>query len=145
MEWLPRVDSMWWRLALKGVWRCRVVRGIQGGDEMVWIALELKGGDGGACRILGSRPDWLFNIDALIRTMNYEPIVASTQSNGFEDPMSSYDDGSKPSSDDGKKVDEDPSKESECNDQNKEDNVNSTNNVSTVNAVGQMNLMLIVE
>ncbi|GJR15545.1 ribonuclease H-like domain-containing protein [Tanacetum coccineum] len=32
------------------------------------------------------------------------------------------DDGSKPSSDDGKKVDEDPRKESECNDQEKEDN-----------------------
>ncbi|GJX48967.1 putative ribonuclease H-like domain-containing protein [Tanacetum coccineum] len=32
---------------------------------------------------VGSGPDWLFNIDALIRTMNYEPIIASTQSNGF--------------------------------------------------------------
>ncbi|GJV38844.1 putative ribonuclease H-like domain-containing protein [Tanacetum coccineum] len=31
----------------------------------------------------GSRPDWLFDIDALTRTMNYEPIVAGTQSNGF--------------------------------------------------------------
>ncbi|GKA29517.1 ribonuclease H-like domain-containing protein [Tanacetum coccineum] len=30
-----------------------------------------------------SGPDWLFDIDALTRTMNYEPIVASTQSNGF--------------------------------------------------------------
>nr|GEU66451.1 hypothetical protein [Tanacetum cinerariifolium] len=27
--------------------------------------------------------DWLFNIDALTRTINYEPIVAGTQSNGF--------------------------------------------------------------
>ncbi|GKF70353.1 hypothetical protein Tco_0203410, partial [Tanacetum coccineum] len=43
------------------------------------------------------------------------------------------DDGSKPSSDDGKKVDEDPKKDSEYNDQEKEDNVNRTN---TVNAVG---------
>ncbi|GJX10178.1 putative ribonuclease H-like domain-containing protein [Tanacetum coccineum] len=32
---------------------------------------------------LGSGPDWLFDIDALTRTMNYEPIVAGTQSNGF--------------------------------------------------------------
>ncbi|GJS47476.1 putative ribonuclease H-like domain-containing protein [Tanacetum coccineum] len=32
---------------------------------------------------LGSGLDWLFNIDALTRTMNYEPIVAGTQSNGF--------------------------------------------------------------
>ncbi|GKA74558.1 putative ribonuclease H-like domain-containing protein, partial [Tanacetum coccineum] len=91
--------------------------------------------------VVGSRPDWLFDIDALTRTMNYEPIVAGTQSNGFADPKSSHDDGSKPSSDDGKKVDEDPRKESECNDQEKEDNVNNTNNVNAastneVNVVG---------
>ncbi|GJZ98399.1 ribonuclease H-like domain-containing protein [Tanacetum coccineum] len=97
----------------------------------------------------GSGPDWLFDIDALTRTMNYEPIVAGTQSNGFvgtkasdnADPKSSHDDGSKPSSDDGNKVDEDPRKDSECNDQEKEDNVNNTNNVNAastneVNAVG---------
>nr|GEW56113.1 putative ribonuclease H-like domain-containing protein [Tanacetum cinerariifolium] len=57
-----------------------------------------------------------------------------------QDPKSSHDDGSKPLSDDGKKVDEDPRKENECNDQEKEDNVNNTNNVntvcSTVNAAG---------
>ncbi|GKA00766.1 hypothetical protein Tco_0673431 [Tanacetum coccineum] len=35
--------------------------------------------------------------------------------------------------DDGKKVDEDPRKDSECNDQGKEDNVNSTNNVNVAN------------
>nr|GEU68939.1 ribonuclease H-like domain-containing protein [Tanacetum cinerariifolium] len=33
--------------------------------------------------VLGSRPYWLFDIDALSRIMNYEPIVAGTQSNGF--------------------------------------------------------------
>ncbi|GJR62354.1 ribonuclease H-like domain-containing protein [Tanacetum coccineum] len=33
--------------------------------------------------VVGSRPDWLFDIDALTRIMNYEPIVAGTQSNGF--------------------------------------------------------------
>nr|GEX70273.1 hypothetical protein [Tanacetum cinerariifolium] len=33
----------------------------------------------------GSGPDWLFDIDALTRTMNYEPIVTGTQSNGFID------------------------------------------------------------
>nr|GFA35537.1 hypothetical protein [Tanacetum cinerariifolium] len=57
-----------------------------------------------------------------------------------QDPKSSNDDGSKPSSNDGKKVDEDPRNESECKDQEKEDNVNNTNNVniisSTVNVVG---------
>nr|GEZ47288.1 hypothetical protein [Tanacetum cinerariifolium] len=44
-----------------------------------------------------------------------------------QDPKSSRDDGSKPLSDDKKKVDEDPRKENECNDQEKEDNVNNTN------------------
>nr|GEY17844.1 putative ribonuclease H-like domain-containing protein [Tanacetum cinerariifolium] len=82
--------------------------------------------------VVGSGLDWLFAIDALTRTMNYEPIVA--------DLKSSNDDGSKPSSDDGKKVDEDPRNKNECNDQEKEYNVNSTNNVnivsSTVNTAG---------
>ncbi|GJS46019.1 hypothetical protein Tco_0596140 [Tanacetum coccineum] len=30
-----------------------------------------------------SRPDWQFDIDALTRTMNYEPIAAGTQYNDF--------------------------------------------------------------
>ncbi|GJR11464.1 putative ribonuclease H-like domain-containing protein [Tanacetum coccineum] len=127
--------------------------------------------------VVGSGPYWQFDIDALTRTMNYEPIVIGTQSNGFagtkasdnagqarketkpvkdyillplwtvdplysQDPKSSLDDGSKPSSDYEKKVDEDPRKDSECKDQEKEDNVNSTNNVNAagtneVNVVGR--------
>nr|GEW18100.1 hypothetical protein [Tanacetum cinerariifolium] len=83
--------------------------------------------------VVGSGPNWLFDIDVLTRAMNYEPIVTGTQSNGFADPKSSHDDGSKPSSDDGKKVNEDLSKESKCNDQEKEENVNSTFNVNIVN------------
>ncbi|GJW01042.1 ribonuclease H-like domain-containing protein [Tanacetum coccineum] len=30
----------------------------------------------------GSGPNWLFNIDALIKSMNYKPVVAGNQSNG---------------------------------------------------------------
>ncbi|GJY04187.1 putative ribonuclease H-like domain-containing protein [Tanacetum coccineum] len=126
--------------------------------------------------VVGSGLDWLFDIDALKRSMNYEPIVVSTQSNGFADtkasdnagqdrketepvknyillplwladppysqyPKSSQDDRSKPLIDDEKKVDEDPRKDSECNDQEKKDNVNNTNNVNAtstneVNVVG---------
>ncbi|GKC39979.1 putative ribonuclease H-like domain-containing protein [Tanacetum coccineum] len=99
--------------------------------------------------VVGSGPDWVFDIDALTRTMNYEPIVAGTQSNGLagtkasdnEDPKSSHDDGFKPSSDDEKKVNEDPRIESESEDQEKEDNVNKTKNVNAastneVNVVG---------
>ncbi|GJU55121.1 retrovirus-related pol polyprotein from transposon TNT 1-94 [Tanacetum coccineum] len=95
---------------------------------------------GSTPNVVGSGPDWLFDIDALTRTMNYDPIVAGTHSTGFAsikasdnaDLKSSHDDGSKPSSDDGKKVYKDPRKDSECN-QEKEDNVNSTN---TVNVAG---------
>ncbi|GJW82892.1 putative ribonuclease H-like domain-containing protein [Tanacetum coccineum] len=108
--------------------------------------------------VVGSRPDWLFDIDALTRTMNYEPNVAGTQSNSFAGTKASDNAGQarkekepiqrvlkmmdfKPSSDNGKKVDEDSRKESKSNDQEKEDNVNSTNNVNAsstneVNAVG---------
>nr|GEX16119.1 retrovirus-related Pol polyprotein from transposon TNT 1-94 [Tanacetum cinerariifolium] len=86
--------------------------------------------------IVGSGPDWLFDIDALTKTMNYEPIA--TQSNGFAgtkacdnaDPKSSQDDRFQTISDSEKKVDEDPRKESECRDQEQDDNVNSTNNVN---------------
>nr|GEW20213.1 putative ribonuclease H-like domain-containing protein [Tanacetum cinerariifolium] len=119
----------------------------------------------------GSRPDWLFNIDALTRTMSYEPIIAGTQSDGFtgtkacdnagqtnkekepikdyillplwtanlpfsQDPKSSQDDGFQPLSDYGKKVDEDPSKGSECRDQEQDDNVNGTNNVNAASTNG---------
>nr|GFA22673.1 hypothetical protein [Tanacetum cinerariifolium] len=57
--------------------------------------------------VVDSGPDWLFDIDALTRKINYEPIVAGTQWNGFVDPKSSHDDGSKPLRDDRKKVVED--------------------------------------
>ncbi|GJY16839.1 putative ribonuclease H-like domain-containing protein [Tanacetum coccineum] len=74
------------------------------------------------CVVVG--PDWLFDIDALTRTMNYEPIVAGTQSNGFV--------GTKARDNAGQ-----AKKETEP----KEDNVNNTNNVNVastneVNDVG---------
>ncbi|GJU57734.1 putative ribonuclease H-like domain-containing protein [Tanacetum coccineum] len=134
--------------------------------------------------IAGSGPNWLFDIDALTKSMNYKPVVAGNQSNGnagtkacddvgkarietvpgkdyillplwTADPpfsqssKSSPDVGFKPSGDDEKKVTKEPgeeggdsSKDSECSDQEKEDNVNSTNNVNAastneVNAVGR--------
>ncbi|GKA08857.1 retrovirus-related pol polyprotein from transposon TNT 1-94 [Tanacetum coccineum] len=94
----------------------------------------------------GSGPDWLFDIDALTRTMNYEPIVAGTQSNGFAGTKSSDNAGqarkeTKPvkdyillplwTVDMERKDDKIPRKDSECKDQEKEDNVNNTNNVNT--------------
>ncbi|GJU82529.1 retrovirus-related pol polyprotein from transposon TNT 1-94 [Tanacetum coccineum] len=65
-----------------------------------------------------------------IRFSESTPIFTKACDNA--DPKSSHNDGSKPSSDNGKKVDEDPRKDSECNDQEKEDNVNNTNNVNNV-------------
>nr|GEZ01421.1 retrovirus-related Pol polyprotein from transposon TNT 1-94 [Tanacetum cinerariifolium] len=68
------------------------------------------------------------------------PNVVGTQSNGFTGKkqvimQSSQNDGFKPLSDDGKKVDEDLSKGNKCYDQEKEDNVNNTNNVNIVSSI----------
>ncbi|GJY29421.1 putative ribonuclease H-like domain-containing protein [Tanacetum coccineum] len=94
--------------------------------------------------VVGSGLDWLFDIDALTRTMNYEPIIAGTQSNGFADTKASDNAGQarrRRSIDDGKKVEEDSRKDNEGIDQEKEDDVNNTNNVNAastneVNDVG---------
>ncbi|GJS04929.1 putative ribonuclease H-like domain-containing protein [Tanacetum coccineum] len=87
--------------------------------------------------IVGSGPNWLFDIDALIKSMNYKSVVVGNQSmsNAVQKLVmmqSSPDAGFKPSSDDGKKVDED-SRNNEGIDQEKEDNVNITNNVNAAN------------
>nr|GEU68975.1 replication protein A 70 kDa DNA-binding subunit B [Tanacetum cinerariifolium] len=159
-----------------------VVNAVKGNNlnaihKWIYRIKELDGGyvafggnpKGGKITGKGSGPDWLFDIDALTRIMNYALIVEGTQSNGFTgtkasdnvgqarketepvkdyvllplwtaDPLfsknrkNSNDDGSKPSSNDGKKVDEDLRNENECNDQEKKDNVNNTNNVNTVSS-----------
>ncbi|GKA28251.1 putative ribonuclease H-like domain-containing protein [Tanacetum coccineum] len=93
--------------------------------------------------IAGSGPNWLFDIDALTKSMNYKPVVAGNQSNGNAGTKACDDAG-----DDEKMVTKEPgkeggdsSKDSKSNDQKKEDNVNNTNIVNTastneVNAVG---------
>nr|GEY04669.1 hypothetical protein [Tanacetum cinerariifolium] len=80
--------------------------------------------------VIGSVPDWLFDIDALTRTMNYEPIVAGTQSNGFTGTKAC--DNAGQARKEKEHVDEDLSKESECRDQEQDENVNNTNNVNAV-------------
>ncbi|GJT28792.1 putative ribonuclease H-like domain-containing protein [Tanacetum coccineum] len=91
--------------------------------------------------IAGSGPNWLFDIDALTKSINYKLIVIRNQSNGNAGKArmetSSPDDRFKPSTDNGKKVDEDSRKDSEGIDQEKEDNVNSTNkvNAASINEV----------
>ncbi|GJS00025.1 putative reverse transcriptase domain-containing protein [Tanacetum coccineum] len=103
--------------------------------------------------IIESRPNWLFDIDALTNSMNYKLIVAGNQSNGNAGTKPcddagkarmetiSLDAGFKPLGDDEKKVTEepgkeggDPSKEGERDDQEKDADVNSTNSVYTISS-----------
>ncbi|GKF78998.1 hypothetical protein Tco_0234566, partial [Tanacetum coccineum] len=85
--------------------------------------------------LLGSGPNWLFDIDALTKSMNYKPVITGNQSNGNAGTKgydnSSPDVGFKSSINGEKKVDGDPSKEDERDDQEKDASVNSTNNVNT--------------
>ncbi|GKE61751.1 putative ribonuclease H-like domain-containing protein [Tanacetum coccineum] len=73
--------------------------------------------------IAGSGPNWLFDIDAPTKSMNYKPVVAGNQSNGNAGTKacddagkarmetSSPNTGFKPSGDDEKKVTKEPGKE----------------------------------
>ncbi|GKF30721.1 hypothetical protein Tco_0100519, partial [Tanacetum coccineum] len=102
--------------------------------------------------IAGSGPNWLFDIDALTKSMNYKPVVAGNQSNGNAGTKA-YNDA-----DDEKRVTEEPgkeggdlSKEDERDDQEKDDNVNNTNNVNVassneVNTIGgKTNIKLLID
>nr|GEX31753.1 putative ribonuclease H-like domain-containing protein [Tanacetum cinerariifolium] len=83
---------------------------------------------------MGSGLNWLFDIDALTKTMNYQPVVAGTQSNGNAEPKSSQDARFKPSNDVRKKVNEVTRQENECKDQEEKDSVNNTNRVNAVSS-----------
>nr|GEW06126.1 copia protein [Tanacetum cinerariifolium] len=83
--------------------------------------------------IAGSGPNWLFDIDALTKSMNYKPFVAGNQSNGNA--------GTKHLMMQVKLEWRQSKKKSECKDQEKEDNESNTNNVNAacknrVNVVG---------
>ncbi|GKA58718.1 ribonuclease H-like domain-containing protein [Tanacetum coccineum] len=100
--------------------------------------------------IAGSGPKWLFDIDAVTKSINYEPVVAGNQSMVMQVQSSkdSSDDGFKPSGEEEKKDTEDlGNKDSEVLsteelrvNHEKDANVNSTNNIkpvcSTVNVAG---------
>ncbi|GKC45783.1 putative ribonuclease H-like domain-containing protein, partial [Tanacetum coccineum] len=110
---------------------------------------------------LGSRPNWLFDIDALTNSMNYKPVVARNQSNGNAGTKAcdyagkarmetdSPDDRFKPSGEEEKMDTKDPGNESEASgkdsevpstEEPREDqrvnqeldaSINSTNNINT--------------
>nr|GFB13227.1 retrovirus-related Pol polyprotein from transposon TNT 1-94 [Tanacetum cinerariifolium] len=88
--------------------------------------------------IARSGPNWLFDIEELTMLMNYKTIIRKNKSNGNAGTKAcdDADDGFQPSSDDGKKVDENSRQESKCKDQDKEDNVKSTNNANVAGAKG---------
>ncbi|GKC02539.1 putative ribonuclease H-like domain-containing protein, partial [Tanacetum coccineum] len=98
--------------------------------------------------IAGSGPNWLFDIDALTKSMNYKPVVAGNQSNGNAGTKACDNAGKarvetgrrKRRIQNNKKKGGNPSEEGERVDQEKDANVNNTNNIntvsSTVNAAG---------
>nr|GFC12755.1 retrovirus-related Pol polyprotein from transposon TNT 1-94 [Tanacetum cinerariifolium] len=89
-----------------------------------------------------SGPNWLFDIDALTNTMNYQLVVADyillplwTVDPPFpQEPKSSHDAGFKPSNDVRNKVNEIPRQKNKCKDQEEKDIVNSTNRVNAVSS-----------
>nr|GEZ06244.1 uncharacterized mitochondrial protein AtMg00810-like [Tanacetum cinerariifolium] len=98
--------------------------------------------------VVRQRPVVLLHVENLVDRATRNNIWGSSKNSSEKSPAaaagglvvvrdrvlfcSSHDDESKPSSDDGKKIDEDPRKENECNDQEKKDNINNTNNVNTI-------------
>ncbi|GJW44719.1 putative ribonuclease H-like domain-containing protein [Tanacetum coccineum] len=93
--------------------------------------------------IAGSGLNWLFDIDALTKLMNYKPVVAGNQSNSNSDTKACNDAGydEKKATEEPKNEGGDSSKDGESYDQEKEDNVNSTDTVNAastnkVNVVG---------
>ncbi|GJR65886.1 putative reverse transcriptase domain-containing protein [Tanacetum coccineum] len=96
--------------------------------------------------IAGSGLNWLFDIDALTKSLNYKLVVAGNQSNGSADLQflfnhkDSPDAGFKPSREEEKKDVEDPeNKDSEVPsteeprvNQEEDANINNTNNINTV-------------
>ncbi|GKE47096.1 putative ribonuclease H-like domain-containing protein [Tanacetum coccineum] len=81
--------------------------------------------------VAGNGPTWLFDIDTLTKSMNYEPVVVGNQTNGKgrRHPKSLDD---KVTDDAGKKVNDDLREATESNDQVKDVDTNSTNSIYTV-------------
>ncbi|GJV95579.1 retrovirus-related pol polyprotein from transposon TNT 1-94 [Tanacetum coccineum] len=116
--------------------------------------------------IARNRPNWLFDIDALTKTMNYQPVIIGNQTNGSVGTISSKDigkeyillplwtidsrlssqpknfpdDGIKPSGDAEKSRNDDLIQESGNDGQENDDDVNSTNTVNTA-SINEVNVV----
>ncbi|GKB12603.1 hypothetical protein Tco_0846526, partial [Tanacetum coccineum] len=84
--------------------------------------------------IARSGPNWLFDIDALTKSMNYKPVVAGNQSNGNASTKACDDAGEeeKKDAEDLGKENEIPSTEEPRINQEKDASVNITNNINSV-------------
>nr|GEX68280.1 hypothetical protein [Tanacetum cinerariifolium] len=82
--------------------------------------------------LVGNGPDWLFDIDALTKSMNYKSVVTGVQTN--DNACTRTNDVLKPSNDHNEKVTDDASQENEVPVQEKEVNINSTNSVNTASS-----------
>ncbi|GJS57740.1 putative ribonuclease H-like domain-containing protein [Tanacetum coccineum] len=100
-------------------------------------------------KVVGSGTDWLFDIDAQTRTINYEPIVTGTRSNGFAGTKANENASQARKETEPVKdyillplwTTDTPFSQDPKSSKEKEDNVNSTNNVNAastneVNVVG---------
>ncbi|GJS78805.1 putative ribonuclease H-like domain-containing protein [Tanacetum coccineum] len=81
--------------------------------------------------VAGSGPEWLFDIDSLTKSMNYEPVTVGNQTNG--DVVKRHNSQST----DNKDADEVPGKGDDDLSERNEGYANNTNKVSTVSAAGQ--------
>nr|GEU90656.1 hypothetical protein [Tanacetum cinerariifolium] len=85
--------------------------------------------------IAGSRRNWLFDIDALTKSLNYKPVVAVNQSNGSAGTQACDNEGKeekKDAEDPGNEDSNVPSTKEPRVNQEKDAYVNNTNNINTV-------------
>nr|GEV87618.1 hypothetical protein [Tanacetum cinerariifolium] len=82
--------------------------------------------------ITGGGPEWLFDIDALLESMNYAPVLVGTNSNDFTGKRASFD----ADSDGHNKDKHDPSQESKC---DKQERPNAESSAKNVNTIGPSN------
>ncbi|GJY75070.1 putative ribonuclease H-like domain-containing protein [Tanacetum coccineum] len=142
------IKKLWWNLySLGGDPKEQSIQGyIHSRTRIVEENLHVKFSEE-TPNIAGNGPNWLFDIDALTKSMNYEPVVAGNQSNGIgrDPPFSSsskdsHDAGFKPSREEEKKdaehlENEDskvPNIEEPRVNQEQDESVNSTNNINIV-------------
>ncbi|GJY72750.1 retrovirus-related pol polyprotein from transposon TNT 1-94, partial [Tanacetum coccineum] len=87
--------------------------------------------------VAGSGPTWLFDIDTLIKSMNYKPVVAGNQSNGSAGTKACDNAGEEEKKDAKHLENEDrevPNIEKPRLNQEEDENVNSTTNINTISS-----------